>query len=418
MKSRWSSLRGMVSLGLALVVLFTLGACRAPAPPTPQETLDLGATVPFQNRAGIDLKNILEMNADLLNKAGGLNVGGKTYKIQFHIYDDKYQADPARAAMETLASKDNVKFIIGTFGSACVLAMTPISEPNKIPIFSGAASDKLLDPQIKYFQHCHPAKMPLAKATLIAQLRPAIKSVVVITYDDETGRALAPYMGLAYSLNGIKPVQSLFFARGQTDFSSIASKVLELNPDMVHLFGLMSGADYVQPIKALREVGYTKDIFGCYLTQADVNDTVAKVGKAGVEGIMCEITDPTFSGIANQPPAAVELRKNYEKYYGTWETDGVQWAGCWYTFLAAVQKAGSLNPDKVMAAIDKDLVVQTPIGAAKFFRRPDLGNNRYCDYATVVRFGVVKDGQIVFQAERDPDFFIDCVEKALKASVR
>lgn len=114
----------------------------------------------------------------------------------------------------------------------------------------------------------------------------------------------------------------------------------------------------------------------------------------------------------------MEFRKNYEKYYGIWEIEGIQWATCWYVWLTAVKKADSLDPDKVLATINKDFVVPTPIGKAKFFRRPDLGNNRYCDFVTVVRGGVIKDGKLVWLFERDPDYVIDTIEEVYKIDVR
>jgi len=91
------------------------------------------------------------MNADLLNKAGGLTVGGKTYKIEYHIYDNKAQADVARAAIERLVFQDKIKFDVGTFHTASLLAMLAVTEPNKIPVFGCTGSDKLLSPEYKYF---------------------------------------------------------------------------------------------------------------------------------------------------------------------------------------------------------------------------------------------------------------------------
>jgi hypothetical protein len=83
-----------------------------------------------------------------------------------------------------------------------------------------------------------------------------------------------------------------------------------------------------------------------------------------------------------------------------------------------VKKADSLDPDKVMGAIDRNFVVQTPEGPVKFFTRPDLGNNRFCDYSKTVLTGIVKDGKIQFLFKRDPDFVIDAVEKVYGIKMR
>jgi ABC-type branched-subunit amino acid transport system substrate-binding protein len=418
MRNRNLFVSEFIFISLVVVVSLVLLVCsKADA----VETLNLGATVPFQSRVGIDLKNVLLMNSDLLNKAGGLTVGGKTYMIKYHIYDDKYDPDVARTLIQKLVFEDKIKFNVGTFGSAPVLAMLPVTEPNKIPIFSGAASEKLLSPKVKYFMHCQAFKIGIAIAKNFHELRPDAKTAVLCSYDDETGRAINPESERAYKTFGINSVGLLYFKRGETDFSRIATKVVSLRPDHFGGEGIMFAAEWVQLIKALREAGYKGTISAGYITQEIVDSIVAKMGKEGVEGvegIYLTIRDPTHPTIKGKLPEAMEFRKNYETYYGKWETDGLLWGGCWYTWLAAVKKANSIDPDKVMAAIDKDLVVSTPLGPAKFFRRPDLGNNRYCDYATVTRFGIVKDGKVVYLTERDADYMIKATEEVYKVELR
>lgn len=401
-------------LRVVLVIPFMVVCAEA----APMETLHLGATVPFQSRVGIQIKNILLMNADLLNKAGGLTVGGKTYKIEYHIYDNKSQADPARVAIERLVFRDKIKFDVGTFGTACLLAMLPVTEPNKVPIFGLTGSDKLLSPQYKYFVRTYSGTFAVVNGRVLHELRPDIKTALQIAYDDETGHAVFEKVAMGCKHYGIELFPPLYFKRGETDFSRIATKAVSLKPDYIRGLAIDLDAEYIQLIKALREAGYKGIFEGSYLTQKTVDEIVAKVGKEGAEGIYVGFGDPTFSGLREIPKAALDFRKNYENYYGTWDTAGLQWVGSWYTWLAAVRKADSLDPDKVMGAIDKDLKIISPITPGKFFRRPDLGNNKYCDYATATSGGRIKDGKIVFLWERDEDYFIDTIEAVYGIKVR
>jgi ABC-type branched-subunit amino acid transport system substrate-binding protein len=403
---------------LGLVCLLIASATTVCSKVEAAETLHLGATLPFQSRLGIQMKNIFLMNADLINKSGGLTVGGKTYMIQYHIYDDKYDADTGRAACEKLVFEDKIKFNVGTFGSAPVLAMAGITEPNKVPIFTPAASEKILAPNLKYMVHCYCAKQAYGLMKALNEIRPEVKSVLICTADTETGHALSVTHERGYKSFGITPFPTLYYKQGETDFSRIAIKAVSLKPDIFHGMGITIGAEVVQLIKALRDAGYKGPIMSEYVTQEVLNDIVARVGKKGVEGLLVTSFDPTMLPENMKPPEAAALRSNYEKYYGKWETEGVQWVGNWYTWLAAVRKADSLDPDKVMAAIGKDFVVQTPEGPARFFTRPDLGNNRYCDYSKTVLTGIVKDGKIEFLFKRDPDFVIDAVEKVYGIKMR
>jgi branched-chain amino acid transport system substrate-binding protein len=382
------------------------------------ETLHLGATLPFQTRMGIQMKNIFLMNADLLNKSGGLTVGGKTYMLQYHIYDDKYDADTGRAACEKLVFEDKIKFNVGTFGSAPALAMVGITEPNKVPIFTPAASEKLLSPNLKYVVHCYCSKQAYGLMKALTEIRPEVKSVLICTADTETGHSLAVTHEKGYKAFGITPLSTLFYKLGETDFSRIAVKAVSLKPDILHGMGITTGAEVVQLVKALRDAGYKGPIMSEYVTQEVLNDIVARVGKQGVEGLLVTSYDPTMLPENIRPKEAAELRNNYEKYYGKWETEGVQWVGNWYTWLAAVKKADSLDPDKVMAAIGKDFEVKTPEGPVKFFTRPDLGNYRYCDYSKTVLTGIVKDGKVEFLFKRDPDYVIDAIEHVYGIKMR
>lgn len=68
----------VIVIGVILVISFYIVVCvQAEA----QEILNVGATLPYHNRMGIQTKNILLMNADLLNKSGGLKVGEKHIRL-------------------------------------------------------------------------------------------------------------------------------------------------------------------------------------------------------------------------------------------------------------------------------------------------------------------------------------------------
>jgi len=403
MRKRNGSVLGVICI-ISLVIMVCIKA-------EAQEILHLGASVPFSFRIGIELKKILEMNADLLNKSGGLTVGGKTYMVKYHIYDDKFDADAGRAAHERLVFEDKVKFVVGTFFSGSVLASLRITEPNKIPIFSNASSDKLLAPDIKYFVHTMPTKAPNSLSKLLTEIRPNIKTVLICVYDNEFGHTVGPYMEKAYKTYGLTTFPTIYFKQGLADFSPIATKTISLKPDHFIAAGFSTGGESIQVVKALRDAGYSGTVELAFLTQPVLDDIVAKVGKKGADGIFSLIIDPTFPGIKNKPAGAAEFRENYERYYGKWEVDGLQWMDCWYAWLAAVRKANSLDPDRVIAAIDQSVRVLSPFGVGKFFTRPDLGNNRYCDYVQPIRLGETKNGKIEFLTEKDADYWIDALEK-------
>ena len=217
------------------------------------------------------------------------------------------------------------------------------------------------------------AKFNYGLVKAFRETRPEFKKIQLVTLDNEIGHALAPDTEKLYKFFGMTPLPTLFFKYGETDFSRIAVKAVSENPNLFWGLAITNDAAILQLVKALKDAGYKGPVLLEFVTQGLMNDIVARVGKKWVEGILVASYDPTTLPESIKPRVAVELRKNYEKYYGKWETDAIQFIGAWYTWLAAVKKADSLDPDKVMAAIDRNLEIETPEGIAKYFTRPDTG---------------------------------------------
>lgn len=114
-----------------------------------QETEDLkiGALVTLSGAGaawGQGMKNAAELAALEVNKAGGLEVGGKRYKVSVVAYDDKYQANEAVTVANRLVFEDKVKYIIGPVGSAPVLAIQPVTEKNQVIVITLGFTAKAL----------------------------------------------------------------------------------------------------------------------------------------------------------------------------------------------------------------------------------------------------------------------------------
>ena len=71
---------------------------------------------------GLAIKRGAEIAIDEVNKAGGLKVGDKTYKIELLMLDDQYTGQGGKTAAERLVFQDKVKFIVGPIGSNPVLS--------------------------------------------------------------------------------------------------------------------------------------------------------------------------------------------------------------------------------------------------------------------------------------------------------
>ncbi len=82
-----------------------------------------------------------EMARDEINKAGGINVGGKRMQIELIRADtNEIQSVPdASNAIERVITRDKVDFLVGGFRSEAVLAMQEVAADNK-KLFLGAGA--------------------------------------------------------------------------------------------------------------------------------------------------------------------------------------------------------------------------------------------------------------------------------------
>merc|ERR1712138_384312 len=86
----------------------------------------LGAAISLTGKYssnGVHTQNGYNMAVDRINKMGGVNVGGKSYKFEIIYYDD--ESNPKRAAQlaERLIKQDGVHYMLGPYSSGLTKAM-------------------------------------------------------------------------------------------------------------------------------------------------------------------------------------------------------------------------------------------------------------------------------------------------------
>src|SRR5687767_7504644 len=111
-----------------------------------QGTIKIGVLGPMSQPQGQYHWFGAEMARDDINKAGGINVGGKRMQIELVRGDtNEHQSIPdATNAIERVITRDKVDFLVGGFRSEAVLAMQEVAmDYKKIFLGAGAAHSKL-----------------------------------------------------------------------------------------------------------------------------------------------------------------------------------------------------------------------------------------------------------------------------------
>ncbi|MDO9565824.1 MAG: ABC transporter substrate-binding protein [Candidatus Desulfaltia sp.] len=127
---------------LATICLFGIGLLVSPAQAF-KGSYKVGAVFAVTGGAsflGDPEKKTVEMMAEEINKAGGIN----GYKLELIIYDTEGDATKCNLAVKKLITQDKVCAIIGPSLSGTSLAVIPVAEQYKIPLVSCAASYKIV----------------------------------------------------------------------------------------------------------------------------------------------------------------------------------------------------------------------------------------------------------------------------------
>lgn len=133
----------LLPASLAAVLLGSLGG----AAPGAQDVIVLGAPISLTGKYaqnGANSKNGYEIAVRTINDQGGVNVGGRSYRLVLRYYDD--ESTPARGIelAERLIRQDGVKFMLGPYSPGLTKAILPVVEKYKVPMVEGNGSAREL----------------------------------------------------------------------------------------------------------------------------------------------------------------------------------------------------------------------------------------------------------------------------------
>src|SRR5437879_10509985 len=105
---RWVPLASVTLCAAAVFVVVSSGpSCAA-------DVIKFGISTPLSGPAapwGIPHKQATELVFDEINSQGGLEVGGKKYRLEVVAYDHKYVIAEGVATVNRLIAKDGVKYV-------------------------------------------------------------------------------------------------------------------------------------------------------------------------------------------------------------------------------------------------------------------------------------------------------------------
>jgi branched-chain amino acid transport system substrate-binding protein len=305
---------------------------------------------------------------DEVNAKGGIEVGGKKYKVKFVTYDDQSVGGRVQQLYTRLINQDKATFLFGPYSSGLVAAAAVISEQyGKIMIDSGGAEEKPFEQGNKHlFMVITSAGHYLSGAIGALKSKDPHAKIAMVYSDDPFSKAVLAAAAQQAKAAGLDVVLNESYAPSTTDFGAIVTKIISSNAD-----AFMGGGHYSDGATLARQMHEQKaNMKFMSILVAPADDKFAELG-AGALGV----TTPSQweVQVSYKPqfgPTTAEFVKAFEaKYHAKPDYHAASGYTAGIILQHAIEKAGSLDPEKVTAALNATNVT-TFFGQTKFFTDP------------------------------------------------
>ena len=302
-----------------------------------------------------------------INDKGGIDCGGKKVRVRLLYRDSESKLELAQSITEALVTQDKVHFLLSPYGSDLALGVSPIAEKYGVLMaVVGASSDRIFQQGFKYVLGvAAPASQYMVSVLdMVTKKDPTVKKVAILYRDSEFNRQVAEGAKAYAEKLGLQVVVYEVYPSSPKDLTPQILKVKQAAPDII-----LVASHFADGQLAVQQLAEQK--VDAKLIALSVAPLVPDFYKALKEKAEC-IVGPSHwePGVRYSPDVAkqrgvewfgptreefITYFKNVAKqmggqevdpgYHAAWAAEGV------LTILYGVQKAASVNSDKVLAAL-------------------------------------------------------------------
>jgi branched-chain amino acid transport system substrate-binding protein len=343
--------RKTVIAGLVATVAIMLSM-----PAAAEDVIRFGASLSLTGRLSTEgnrVKDGYDFYVKHVNELGGIDIGGKKYKVAITYYDDQSDTNTAVKLVEKLITDDGIKFLLGPYGSGASQPASTVAEQHHVPmVIAHGASTTIYERGYKYLfgtlNIIDQYTLPIVK--MASEQQPPVKRVGLINEN-----ALFSQLGIDAAARqakqlGLEVVYQEKYPTGAKDLSSMLLKMKSEQPDLI-IAGGYTG-DMILLAKQIREVGVKPKLLAYLLgpTLPGFVEQLKQDAENTLEPVQWSPTMPWKDEIFGY--TAEEFAKIFQREWGYWpDYHPPQSAAALEVYHRALQKAGSLDPDKVRDAI-------------------------------------------------------------------
>jgi len=353
---RKTATRVSATLGIAFSLIVAAVGCQR----QPTEPIKIGAIYIMSGpwaihghfaRDGIELA-IEEINAD-----GG--VLGR--QLEFTIEDSTGEADVAVQAASKLVLQDRVDVLLGIDSNHVAHAMAPAVLELKRPLLitNAATPDVTGNLCNKYvFRSSVNMNQNLKAAALMAKEIGATRWTTIgpnSAFGQQSWEFFQKYLEeLEPSAKFMEPAFPKF---GAQDFTPFIKKVIAAKPDGVMIS--LGGGDLVNFVRQANRLGFFDQKFKVLMTLGGATEVLYALRKQMPTGLW---VGTRYWFLAKDTAINIKFVEDYKKRFDKYPSYNAQnaYTGV-YVYKAAIEKAGSTDADKIVAAMS-GLTITAPIG--------------------------------------------------------
>jgi len=348
-----------------------------------QGTIRIGVLGPMNFVQGEHHWNGAEMARDEINKAGGINVGGKRMQVELIRGDtNEIQSVPdATNTIERVITRDKADFLVGGFRSEAVLAMQEVAmDYKKIFLGVGAAHSKLginveqnYD-RYKYWFRASPTKDVDLARTLFAVLGSIGQQIRADLKTDTPKVALLAekavwtegLIGAAQKTLPALKMQVVGLWQPSAVATDVTAELSAIERSGAHIvFTMLSGPVGIVVGRQMGERNMKAVAWGINVEGQKEEFWQATAGKAQFVSTL-----DTYAEV-EMTPKTIPFVKAYQARFNKFPTYTAATYDAIHVIKAAIEQAGTTDADKLVPVIEKMEHVGTG-AVASYDKRHDL----------------------------------------------